>query len=287
MSSPVVTVAPETRLYDARRIMNAERIRTLPVVKNGALVGIITRRGLLRADVSPLQDEKWNAQININEETIGAIMTANPITTSPDTLLPKAARVMMENKITALPVLDERRKLVGILTTSDLFRAIIAEAPYLSVMPLVKAYMAENVVSISPETSLLEAHRLMGIERIRALPVLEKNRLVGIVTRTDLMSADSSRFLGSEKKELALHIQTQDASRFMTPNPIAVTVETTVVEAARLLLENKFHALPVRNADGDLVGILTETDLFRMMIQKFLSSRDMYVTNHKETVSAH
>lgn len=289
MTSPVVTIAPETRLSDARRIMNAERIRALPVVKNNKLVGIITRRGLLRADISALQEAGWSTALDMNSETIEKIMTANPITTSSATPLPKAARVMMENKITVLPVVDLDRlsgegKLVGILTTSDLFRAIISEVAFLHETPLARSYMTENVLSITPETSILECHRLMGVERIRALPVTEKGRLIGIVTRTDLMSADPSRYTGKGKKEMALRIQTQDASRIMSRSLITISVEATVIEAAKLLLENKIHALPVINADGDMVGILTETDLFRMIVQKFFITRESYVTNHKESI---
>ena len=289
MTAPVVTIAPETRLCDARRIMNAERIRALPVVKNNKLVGIITRRGLLRADISALQEAGWNSTLDMNSETVNRIMTSSPITTSSDTPLPKAARVMMENKITVLPVVDQDRKndngkLVGILTTSDLFRAIIAEVAFLPEMPLARAYMTENVLTITPETSILECHRLMGIERIRALPVTEKGRLVGMVTRTDLMSADPSRFTGKGKKEMALRIQTQDVSRILSRNLFTISVEATVIQAAQLMLDNKIHALPVINADGDMIGILTETDLFRMIVQKFFITRESYVTNHKESI---
>jgi CBS domain-containing protein len=129
MTHKVVTVAPETHLSDARRIMNGEKIRSLPVVKNDRLVGIVTRRGLLRADISALQETNWNIQVDLNSEPVSSVMTASPITTSPETALPKAARVMLENKITALPVMNGSTRPVGILTTSDLFRAIIEEVP--------------------------------------------------------------------------------------------------------------------------------------------------------------
>jgi acetoin utilization protein AcuB len=101
MSSPVTTVTPETSLTAARKIIDEKQIRALPVVKEGKLVGIITKRGLLRLDLSLLENESWNQSVNMTEETVGEVMTLKPITLLPETLIPKAARIMLENKITA------------------------------------------------------------------------------------------------------------------------------------------------------------------------------------------
>jgi CBS domain-containing protein len=269
MTVRVITVAPETQLNDARRIMDAEKIRHLPVVSNQCLVGIITRRGLLRADLSPLSDNHLAGTADLPVERVAALMTANPITTGPDSALPKAARVMLENKITALPVVDEQHNLLGILTSSDIFRALISELPFLKETILVKDYLTAHVISITPDTSLLEAHRLMGVERIRALPVLDGDHLVGIITRTDLMSADPSRLTGKHQQEVALKIQTQSVERIMSRSLITVSPEAAIIEAARLMLENKIHALPVLTSEKRMIGILTESDLFRLTVKKF------------------
>ena len=269
MGSNVITVTPETHLNDARRIMDAEKIRHLPVVENDRLVGIITRRGLLRADLSPLNETGWTAEGSLNDERVGAIMTANPITTLPDAALPKAARVLLENKITGLPVIDPQGRLAGILTSSDIFRALLAELPFLKETILVKDYMTAQVISITPDTAILEAHRLMGVERIRALPVVDGEELLGIVTRTDLMSADPSRLTGKLQQEMALKIQTQSVERIMTRRLLTVGPDQPILEAARLMLENKIHALPVLDANRRMVGIVTESDLFRLTVKKF------------------
>jgi CBS domain-containing protein len=269
MTAKVITVTPETRLNDARRIMDAENIRHLPVLENQRLVGIITRRGLLRADLSPLNENGWNTSTEISDERVGQLMTDSPITTLPDAALPKAARVMLENKITCLPVIDAQGGLVGILTSSDIFRALITELPYLREPLMVKDYMTSHVITIDSDTALLEAHRLMGVERIRALPVVDEDRLVGIVTRTDLMSADPSRLTGKFQQEMALKIQTQSVERIMSRSLITVTPELPILEGARLMLDHKIHSLPVLNSEGRLVGILTESDLFRLTVKKF------------------
>lgn len=269
MSSPVITITPETHLNDARRTMNAEKIRALPVVKDGELVGIVTRRGLLRTDIPTLSENAWNTEVDLKDVVVSEIMTKNPITVPTSGPLPKAARVMLENKITAIPVVDENREMVGIITTSDIFRFILAELPDLKENLTVRDYMTSRVVTLLPDDSLLEAHRLMGAERIRSLPVVAEGELAGVVTRTDLLSNDNSRFLSRNNQEESLKVLTSSVEQIMTTNVITIRPEASLIEAASLMLRNKIHSLPVMNADNKLAGILTESDLFRMVIQKF------------------
>lgn len=269
MSSPVKTISPDTRLFDARKMMDAEKIRALPVLKDGKLVGIVTRRGLLRTDIPALNENAWTTDVDLKDAVVEEIMTKNPITVPASGPLPKAARVMLENKITAIPVVDDNRAMIGIITTSDIFRFILAELPDLKLDLRTREYMTSHVVTLGPDDSLLEAHRLMGAERIRALPVVEDGELKGIITRTDLLSNDNSRFLSRNNQEESLKVLTNSVSQIMITNVITITPETTLLDAARLMLENKFHSLPVLDAEKKLVGILTESDLFRMVIQRF------------------
>lgn len=268
MTAPAVSVTPEAHLVDARRIMDIKKIRALPVVSDNQVVGIVTRRGLLRTDFAATNSDAWIANVDVRDERIDDVMTANPITILPNSSLPKAARVMMENKITALPVVNNK-SLKGILTASDIFRFIIDELPDLRESLLVEDYMTDEVVTITADTSLLEAHRLMGTRRIRALPVMDGIQLIGLVTRTDLMGSDPSRFSSRNNQELSLKILTQSVEKIMTRELLTIGPEEPIQKAASLMLENKIHCLPVTDAKGNLVGILTETDLFRMVIQKF------------------
>ena len=268
MSSPVITVVPETSLSEARKLIDERQIRALPVLKNGKLVGIITKRGLLRLDLSILENESWKQGIDMAEETVGEVMTLKPITLLPETLMPKAARILLENKITALPVV-ENGNLVGILTNSDLLRFILAEYPGLKKEIRVKNYMTDEVVTIDEDTTLLECHRLMGTKRIRSLPVMNGNKLVGLVTRTDLMSSDPSRLASKNNQEISLKILTQSVNKVMTKEVLTISPETELTSAAQLMLDHKIHALVVLDDEKKLVGILTESDLFLMVVQKF------------------
>jgi len=268
MTSPVVTVTAETNLTEARKIIDEKQIRALPVMKGEKLVGIITRRGLLRLDLSILGSESWNTGIDLADETVGDVMTGNPLTIRPESLIPKAARIMLENKITALPVL-ENGKLVGILTNSDLLRFILAEYAELKKEILIKNYMTDEVVTIEKETTLLEAHRLMGTKRIRSLPVMENDQIVGLVTRTDLMSSDPSRLSSKKNQEVSLKILTQPVEKVMTSQVLTISPDAELTEAAKTMLDRKIHSLPVVDEEKKMVGIITESDLFLMVVQKF------------------
>jgi acetoin utilization protein AcuB len=176
---------------------------------------------------------------------------------------------MMENKITCLPVVNSKKETIGIITSSDIFRAVISELNDSRDTLTAQDYMTSRVVTIDPETSLMEVQRVMGVERIRTLPVMKEDRLVGLITRTDVLSVDPSRLIGYLNQEAALKILNRKVDEFMTRELITVHPETPIVEVARMMLEYKIHCLPVLSAENKLVGIITETDLFRMVVQKF------------------
>jgi CBS domain-containing protein len=268
MSSPVVTVTLATGLTQARKLLSEKHIRALPVMENDQLIGIVTRRGLLRADFSFLEVEAGRPATSQAEAKISDVVTLNPITIMPDAIIPKAARIMLENKITALPVMAAG-KLTGILTTSDLLRFILTESPALKRKFPVSHYMTDEVISIHPDATLLEAHALMGTKRIRSLVVLDGEALAGVITRTDLMSSDPSRLDSRHSQELSLRILTQPVEKVMSRAPITILPTAPVTEAAELMLRHKIHCLPVVAEDKKLVGIITESDLFLMILQKF------------------
>ncbi len=270
MSTPVITVSEETPLSEARKLIADKKIRALPVMRDDRLVGIITRRGLLRLDLSILGEGSWHTNADLEDEKVGRVMTLKPLTILPDSSIPKAARIMLENKITALPVV-ENEKLVGIVTNSDILRFLIAAYTEMKKPIYIKNYMTDEVVSIEKTTSLLEAHRLMGTKRIRSLPVVEDDQLVGMVTRTDLMSSDPSRMVSRNNQELSLKILTQDVEKLMTTPVITISQDEEIDAAARVMLDHKIHVLPVMDDEKKMVGIITESDLFLMVVQKFYS----------------
>ncbi|MEA4909599.1 MAG: CBS domain-containing protein [Chloroflexi bacterium] len=271
MTKEVVLGDPHMRLHDALRVMNRTHIRALPVVDNEQLVGIVTKRDLLRADVTPVIRNTWDQYRMVGNLTLEKIMTSGVLTTKPEAHVAKASQMMLENKITALPVLDGEAHLSGILTSSDLFRVVMDEVPGLEEGIQVLDYMTPDVVTVDPFTTLLEAHRLMAVKRIRSLPVVKNELLMGIVTRTDLLTAAPSVVVTQGRFEVTDKVLGTPISFIMTSQPITIAEDAAITEAARLMLENKIHSLPVVNADQDLCGIITETDLFRLLVNRFLA----------------
>lgn len=127
MSAPAVTITPNTTLQDALNLMNEHRFRRLPVVgEKGRLVGIVSERDLLYASPPPatllngLELNHVLSKLQIEE-----VMTQDVITTTPDAFIEDAARLMVENKIGGLPIVDEDNHVVGVITETDVFRAFI------------------------------------------------------------------------------------------------------------------------------------------------------------------
>jgi acetoin utilization protein AcuB len=127
MSSPAVTITPDTPLQDALDLMHKHQFRRLPVVDDkGKLIGIVSERDLLYASPPPatlrsgLKPNRLLADLQTAE-----IMTREVLTTRPDTFVEDAARLMVENKVGGLPVVDKDNQVIGVITETDVFRAFI------------------------------------------------------------------------------------------------------------------------------------------------------------------
>jgi acetoin utilization protein AcuB len=132
---------------------------------------------------------------------------------------------------------------------------------------LVKDWMICNVVTVTPDMTLPEAQRLMTEQGIRRLPVVENSHLVGIVTRGDTRGADPSGVTSLSTWELNDLLAKMKMGQIMTPKPITISQEATVGEAAQIMLEHKISGLPVVDGAGKLVGIITESDIFRLVVR--------------------
>jgi CBS domain-containing protein len=132
---------------------------------------------------------------------------------------------------------------------------------------LVKDWMTRNVVTITPDTTLPEAHRLMTEKRVRRLPVMRNDLLVGIVTRGDVRGAEPSGATSLSIWELNYLLSQLKIEEIMTRNLITISANATIGQAAEMMLEHKVSGLPVVDVERKLVGIITESDIFRMVVR--------------------
>jgi len=131
----------------------------------------------------------------------------------------------------------------------------------------VQSWMSSKVITITPDTTVPDAHKIMSKEEIRRLPVVNRNgRLVGIVTLGDVREAEPSQATSLNIWELNYLLSNLNIKTIMSKNPITVTPKATIGEVARTMLENRISGLPVVDKNGDLVGIITESDIFSMII---------------------
>lgn len=125
MTANPFTISPDQTIPDAHEIMAQNGIRRLPVMKNGKLVGIVSKEDILRASPSKATTFSIGEITYLLAKTkIGQIMTKDPVAISSNALLEEAATLMRDNNVSFLPVVDEN-KLVGIITESDIFESFI------------------------------------------------------------------------------------------------------------------------------------------------------------------
>ena len=124
MTSRPITVSPDTPMLQARQRMVDERIRHLIVVENDRVVGIVTDRDIRLNLPSPATSlSVWEINFLLAKLTVGAVMTSAVLVVESARPIAEAARIMIDHKIGALPVVDDGQ-LVGIVTESDFVRAM-------------------------------------------------------------------------------------------------------------------------------------------------------------------
>lgn len=130
---------------------------------------------------------------------------------------------------------------------------------------LVKDWMNKPVITVDLTDSMLDAISLIKKHNIRMLPVTEKGNLVGVVSDRDLKKASASDATLLEEHDIQYLTSKIKIKDIMTKNPITVPHDFTIEETAEVLLSSKISGAPVTNDKGKLVGIITQTDLFRVI----------------------
>ena len=131
---------------------------------------------------------------------------------------------------------------------------------------LVKNWMSKNVIAVDINDSMPDAIKLLKENDIKMMPVLKKGKLVGIITDRDLKRASASDATTLDVHELLFLISKIKIKGIMTKDPIMIPEDFTVEETAEILLKNKISGAPVIDNEGKVVGTITQTDLFRVLI---------------------
>ncbi len=131
---------------------------------------------------------------------------------------------------------------------------------------LVKNWMGEKLITVEAGNTMQDAIKLMKENDIRMLPVMNMGRLVGVITDRDLKRASASDATTLEVHEYIYLLSRIKVKDIMTKDPITVPFDYTVEETAKVLLDNKISGVPVVDHRGQVLGVITQTDLFKVMV---------------------
>ena len=272
MIEDVVSVETPGNRDDVLRILKRTGISGVTVTKDGILVGIITRKDLLRKP---------------SETQLSLLMTSDPYTIAPEATINEAAKIMDENKFRRLPVV-ENGKLKGIISIADLVSAI-AQMKFTSE---IKAGYAKPTFALWEGTPLPLVGRIMEISGFDAVPILNSESLLtGIISERDLIRhaliedsveiSDLSN--GTDDDEWTWesirdqHTISFGISRVQLPDKlvkyamikevIAVPQNASVSDCALKMKRSRVDQLPVINGDKKMISMLFDRELIKVLIE--------------------
>ncbi|HEX9438927.1 MAG TPA: CBS domain-containing protein [Roseiflexaceae bacterium] len=141
----------------------------------------------------------------------------------------------------------------------------------------IRYWMRTPVITVNVDAPLSDALALMSEHDVRRLPVvLDTGELCGMFTQGDIRGADVLRVAGLDPLAVADAFRQVKVYEVMAERPLSVTPQTSLREAAVMMIENKIGGLPVVDGSGDVVGIITESDLFEVLVQELDREADRY-----------
>ena len=182
---------------------------------------------------------------------VADVMSKKVTTISPDETVLSATKRMCEDNISCIIVLDNAR-VAGILTETDILKRIAADDGDFDKMPVTQI-MSWPVESISQDLSVLDAGKIAEAKHIKRLPVLDGDKLVGIVTQTDLIRVLTSYGMWSDVVEV------------MNKNVVRIQSQATVAEATKTMASCKMSCIVAIEGDN-AVGVFTEKDLLKKVV---------------------
>ncbi len=273
MSKKVVSVSVPGSREKVLDLMRKENKAVLPVIKedNNKLVGVVTRSDLIN---------------NPDEEQIAMLMSRNLIVASPDDDVKDAARIMIENDVRRVPVVNDDGELVGSITSFDLVSQALTK---IEIDDAVEDYMITTVPTTWEKTPLNVAFESMKQFGLKSILALDDNaQLSGILTETDFIAeseiiserSEHSSTVGTEGDKWSWdstsvlyieknHLKFTDkvVSDVAIGNVEVANSKTKVSDCAKKMKTLNIEQIPVIGVEGDLVGIVRASDLIKALVE--------------------
>lgn len=272
MNKEVAYITLPSSRDDVLDILKKKQVSGVPVVKGGALAGIVTRVDLLK---------------NPEEEQVAMLMSRDPISVPPESTLVDAARLMLKHSIRRLPVTGAKGKLMGIITIADVVQAIIE----MDLDDPVGGLIDPETPAVWDETPLSLVGRIFELGFLKAAPVLNsREELVGVITdkhliaasrvedsvhRSDLSGTDEDQWSWESIRDTMklyygiskVRLPNVPLKQIMLKSSVTCYRNSTASECAKKMRENKLDQLPVVNAQNHLIGLLRDRDLLKALVK--------------------
>jgi len=269
----IVGYLPGT-IQDALKTLAKHDVSGMPVLKrdNKKVVGVVTRNDIFRKS---------------DEEQLALVMSNNPIIINQDQNLKDAARLLYEKRIHGLPVIDQRKNLVGIISPADILKVIPDKFD-----DVVEKFYTNNLTPVYQENPITIIMEIINITNENALPVLnERRKLAGIVSEGDLFKLSHIRESISQtdmgmggdedawtwegiRDTLRLYYSTTTVD--LPPVPVKEVMITNVIKAysndpiseiSKKMIKNRISHVPVVDSENRLKGMVTDIDLMACMFK--------------------
>jgi CBS domain-containing protein len=235
---------PQDQVTKARSVMRDHRYRSFPVVKDDRLVGIITRGDVMRVTSS---------KANILVE---GIMTKNIEAASPEEDLFSCTQKLLKAGLRQMPVVS-KEKLVGIISASDILATFVGNK-YTPKKKNVSGIMTTGVLYCDPEDELLHIWDKMYASGLSGFPVVVKGKVVGMITRVDMIREGSVRVSKDSGKGKTVRVK-----KAMKTPAITISRDASTEDAAALMVKKRISRIPVTDEKDRLVGIVDIEDILR------------------------
>jgi len=269
----IVGYVPGT-IREALKTLAKHNVSGMPILKKDTkkVVGVLTRTDIFK---------------NPDEEQIALIMSTDPRTVTKDDELVTAAKLLYENRIHGLPVVDKRKNLVGIVSPTDILRALPDEYD-----DIVDHYFTRNLVPVFQETPITIIMEIINVTNETALPILDTDgELAGIVSEGDLFKlshikesvSQTNMGMGGDEDDWTwegirdtirlyysttkVDLPTVPVKEVMVSNVIKAYKNDPISEIARKMYKNKISHVPVVSSDNHLIGMVTDIDLMACMFK--------------------
>ncbi|ODS41949.1 MAG: hypothetical protein MSIBF_00905 [Candidatus Altiarchaeales archaeon IMC4] len=257
-TTDIASINKHQSLVEAMDIMEKRHISHLLVRENDEIIGIVTGRDIARklADAHDLATENKMRETHFHVSS-SVIMDLKTI--SPDTGIIDAAKMMIEDSVSALPIVEDG-KITGIVTKTDLIKELVNSKKKIG------DFYRKKPLELPPGTTIVHARKAMIDAGVNLLLVVDDDVLKGILSEKDIASGlrEFRRALDKYKHADIHRLKVDD---FMTRGPATITKDDTVSDAVKIMLDRKISGLPVVSGTSLVAGILTKTDLVKGMAE--------------------